>query len=282
MKKRKLIVLSVVAFFVIFAALPQTANSQQYWMNQHEGNSIGLEIVKPIFDSDVDNVGFLTTCWLLSGQHLASDKVTIVYQLPIANYSVKDETIYDESETSFGNPYIGIRFSNSKNEFEKNKFITHIGIRLPFASDNKIDAARVGYFANHEQLEAFLPEYMTFSFAGTFRSKPAEQSVLNISIGGNYMLSTDDRDSEFLLDYNVDFTSTSANNLILGAGFTGKMILSQSGLSFSERTVHQLALLGGYNGPKLKPILTFKIPFDDNLSNAISFVLGFKFIYKLN
>ena len=247
-------------------------------MNPADGNNFGLEILKPKFDSQIDRLGFMNMVWILSGQYYVSDRVAIVYDLPISFYAPEEKTTFDKSETSFGNPYFGIRLDSPIGE--KNKFTGRVGLRIPIASEEKYSAASIGLYTSFDRLEAFIPELFSTSFSGTFTTKTSENIDFNFSLGGDLMKDTDDGgESEFYINYNFEFIADIDNILLLG-GFTGRYLATEDG-DFEELSVHQIGFSGYYNGENFKPGILFRLPVDDDLNELVDMVIGIKLIFNM-
>ena len=159
--------------------------------------------------------------------------------------------------------------------------VVRVGVRLPFASDEKFDAAAIGMYTTFNRFEAFLPDLLTISLGGGFYHMLESGINYSLNVDGVLMKPTeDDIDSELFINYNVTFWFP-FEKINLGTGFAGRLIATESDLDFGERTVHQLGFAGNYDFGSLKPGIHFRIPLDDDLTDLLNYVYGFNVTYEI-
>jgi hypothetical protein len=208
-----------------------------------------------------------------------SDQTAIVFEIPLSIFDYSGDTPYSESETAFGNPYLGLKFDDLNNH-QGNKLITHLGVRLPVMADEKYDAAINGFFTTYDRVDAFANDCIVVSLAETYVIRPSDSLDLNLSLGGNYWFATGNRnESEFFVDYNLSVRKTFAQ-AVLGAGFSGKFVATEEG-SFDEKTVSQLGAYAHYNGSQFKPGAFIRFPLDKAFREVVDMVFGVRLIYGL-
>ena len=59
-----------------------------------------------------------------------------------------------------------------------------------------------------------------------------------------------------------------------GAGFTGRLLASESDLDFGERSVHHLGATLAAKFRGVEPGLHFRLPIDEDLSDITNYVFG--------
>lgn len=247
---------------------PATAPAQSPWLAPRQDHPIALEVVKPIFDEDDFNT--LTSAAFLSFTVWTGENASIVAELPFAYAGVDDGEFSDgESSTTLGNPYVGveIRGKDSPSSFE-------IGVRAPLTSDEEV-AALVGAFADIDRFEAFLPDVVSLSGFGTYRSR-TRNGVEFVLHGGPIFAMQTDPDGGDQAELNLRYAAQiwyRPGAYALGLGATGRAFVTEDG-NFGERTAHQVGIAANVDLGGVRPGIQVRIPLDEDLRDLMDFTVG--------
>lgn len=275
MKYIKLSFLCVVAFTLVF--IPK-ANSEAPWLTLTDGNKLSVELSISNYDSHIKNIGFGSSAWFFGYQHYFNNRLALVAELPFGLYFPEDDTNTD-NETSIGNILIGLKINDLG--VKSNKLIGEFGLRLPIAPDDEHKALALNGYSNFSRFEAFLNDFWTLSFKGTYQKSLTDVSDILFSAGGDFLINTDsDNDSEAFLDLSI-FYKTHFNDFMFGAGFLEKILMTDDS-DFSNRAIEQIGAAAVYDNGKWKPGVSLRIPIEDDIGDIINFNVGFNLIYSLD
>jgi hypothetical protein len=171
---------------------------------------------------------------------------------------------------------VGIRLNGKQ-------VVTRIGIRLPTASSNDVSALGVGAVSDYDRFEAFLPDVLTAYTSVMGRARVSDQ--LTINVGGGPVVSIYTKDTggdqaEVFAQYAL-LTNFAGNVVTVQGGFTGRALVTESELSFGERSVHQFGLGVTKSSGAFRPGVHVRVPVDNDLSELIDFVVGIHFTVML-
>lgn len=254
------------------------SKAQSVWVVKDERISgVGIELMIPSL-ADEFTTEFPTSAFVVYGRFWASDAIRIDLDLPVSHVSAGDGNL---SETDIGNPYVGVGFMNSENEI-----FFDIGIRLPFAPDLSVSNpnASVGLFTGllveNYNIGKYAPE--TFSISSQVKYRYQNSSGLIVKVGGgpDVIFPPDDADTEFFLNYHAQLLY-GQNDLRIGAGFTGLLLVSESDLSFGERTIHELGIISAYDFGNVEAGAYLRVPLDEDISDQLNFILGMNLLVAL-
>ena len=256
------------ALAVFLLAYPATLSAQSVWMGQRPPKSFSIEWLKPSFDGS--DVGFLTSALFLSGRVPLADNVRLTAELPVAHVS-SDSEFDDASDTAIGNPYLGIELGESTGSLWG-----EIGVRAPLASSDN-EAVFVGILADFDRFEAFVPDVLSIVGQATLASRSTSGFSVRLRGGSSVLINTDkeafEDGGELYLAYSGQGWYA-AGPVQIGAGVTGRMLVTEDDLSLGERSIHQgglslIATLG-----KVQPGIYVKVPLDEDLKDSLNFVAG--------
>jgi hypothetical protein len=80
-------------------------------------------------------------------------------------------------------------------------------------------------------------------------------------------------DSELFLDYGIH-GGYETERASFGMVFNGRALVTESGGSLGERTVHELGLGGSMTFGRFRPGVIVRLPLDDDLSQALNYSVG--------
>jgi hypothetical protein len=282
---------------LLFLLLTPAAFGQSSWLDQSPDRAIWLEIQKPNFTDEYLGGGlfsepmkttFSTATFFLSGRFRLGGLLTLKAELPFTNAGLKDYTFIDffgdtvhfdsYSENQFGNPLVGVEIGAPGS-----RFTADFAVRFPIVDDEHLLASEFALFTDYDRFEAFFPDIMTFTAGANYRYAGPTGLLINLRAGPAFMVVTEEgnnTDPELFADYGAQAGYQGSRVTLLG-GFTGRAIITEGDLSFSERTIQQLGLSGSYTFGRFIPGLLFRVPMDDDLGDILDFVFGINVGYRL-
>lgn len=253
---------------VIFSTgIASTSLGQSLWTDKSGDHSISVEFVKPTFAGN-DRADFLTSITYLSGRFSIGRNTVGEIELPFARYGSTSEYA-DGAETAVGNPYIGAQINGGK-------VVSRIGVRLPTASTNDGSALYVGVLTDYDRFEAFLPDVLTVAGSFTGPTRVSSQFTLSFGAGPIVAIFTEDTggdNAEVFAQYFL-LAELEGKRVAVKAGLTGRALVTEGDLSFSERSVHQFGVGASLITGTFRPGLHMRLPLDKDLSESIDFVAG--------
>lgn len=248
--------------FLIFV-VTSSGQGQSGWVDSDEYKSkVGLELMIPSFD-DMLGSEFPTSALLIYTQISLSEKAGLKINVPISHFS---SSFADMSETGIGNPYLGIIFYDINPDLDLD-----LGLRLPLASEDNFGLTTGALIENYN-LGIYSPE--TFSVTSNLKYCWKEESGLIIKMGGGPdVIKPKDQDTELLANY-YGQVLYGPDDFMVGIGITGLVIVTESDLSFSERSIHDLGITGSIDFNSVQTGAYLRITLDDDLNDEINFVLG--------
>jgi len=271
------LILKTLTVVAVMGLLCTPLLAQPIWLGLDNKNFIAVEALKPNFDGDsgLSGFSFPSAGYFISGRFSVGKTLTFVGELPIAHAGI-DEEFFNESETTIGNPYLGLEFRRPG----ANTFI-EFGGRLPTAPDDKFLAPLVGLASDLDRLEGFVPDLLAVTGKINYIKKNDSNVQFRLRGGPTAWIPTSGGgDTEFLLDYGAMVGFEGSQISIIG-GVTGRGILSEDG-SFGERTFHQLTIAVMVDLGAIIPGIQLRFPLDDDLQGSIDNVIGLNLAFEIN
>jgi hypothetical protein len=256
---------------IIIVAVVASARAQVSWLNPLGDMGVSLMIQKADFNG-YSHLNFPTSVWSLTTRLQSGRSTFFVIQIPVSNLSREAPVYYGggtQSETQFGNPYVGMEMVG-----ERSSPMGELGLWLPMAQEDKSYATEIGSFTAFDRFEAFVPNMITLAgkFGYRYRADAAPGVTFKFLAGPSLMM-PEHGDAEVFADYNFELWSRYPT-FGVGFGFTGRAIVTESDLSFSERAYHQVGFAADVKMGSTRIGGSLKLPVDDNLSHAYNFVFG--------
>ncbi|MFN0180363.1 MAG: hypothetical protein ACKVZ0_16305 [Gemmatimonadales bacterium] len=261
------------AIIAIVSLLGSTAlPAQQYWAERGAGALLRTDLLKPFFKGDGNQ--FLNGTVALSGSGRIGTSVRLEAEVPLARAGFDAGTLPSQSSIRFGNPYLGVQFHQSDRPWSG-----RIGVRLPLASEPStaagLGALGVGVLADPDRLEAYLPNVMTVRTDAEVRSVTVGGFLIGAKFGSSLLIPTkgESGDPELFGDYGVrgGYESPSVRATV---GLTGRLLATESGLSFSDRTFHAITGAVDLRRGAVRPSVMIRIPLDSAARDAAGAILG--------
>ncbi|RMG68082.1 MAG: hypothetical protein D6715_03210 [Calditrichaeota bacterium] len=274
--------ISVLIGLLLFLFLTPSLHAQAILTHQSGEQTVAVEALKPAFDND-QGVEFATSAWFLSGLWQFNDNWAFTAELPLARYgqevSVNGQPTVDISETTVGNLYAGIRYGHNNGPFMAN-----LGIRLPFAEQDKLNAELAGRFSDVERWDAFIPNALGFIGTGQYRYQLASGFFVGARGGGSFLVNTDKDEGEDASDLYLLYGLSAgyrAPRFDLTADFSGRFLATNDEGGFGANSWHFAGISATYKAGRIWPGVQFKLPLDKDSRDVVDFVGGVHFLINL-
>jgi hypothetical protein len=243
---------------------------QPVWTDKYSARGVTIDYLSPFFKDD-QYLG-PTSITFVSGRFPVSRTLRLKPEIPVGYASIEGST-GTENSLVLGNPYIGLEVLGNDGSST-----AELGLRLPtIYSETPLTRIAVG--ADFDRFEAFALETaaLTGSFVGRNRSDNVQMEVAG---GVTVLVPFNDADTDIYGQYagQLVFKTT---RLGVITGLTGRILFTEGGLSFGQRSTHQAGLSAiGYFG-NFRPGVMVRIALDKPLRNLIDAVLGFNLAYEI-
>jgi hypothetical protein len=310
MTKRMRTVGVLFSLFLVLSSFTNIAFPQSVWLDRSADRTVYLEIQKPNFPTNPRlaeslNPGpehtFTTVLLFLSARWRVSELLVLRGEIPFASWGYKDyafvyfNTTYNNptgvldttifprfSEEKFGNPLLGLQLGSRTFPFSG-----EFALRFPLIQSKprqKVGAnwaAPFGALTDYDRFEAFLQDMWSFNAAANLKHTGPAGLFLRLRTGLAFLVPTNDYLEN---DLYVDYASQAGyqfSRLELLAGFSGRYLVTENGLNFGARTIHQLGISANYTLGHFLPGFQFRLPLDDDLKRDLDFVFGINVGYRL-
>jgi len=226
-----------------------------------------VEVVKPVFDSG--NLTFLSSAINVAAFFPVSDRLLLDVELPFALAAVSQGP--DRPSRTFGNPFVGVRTRPG----DGGGAAVRAGIRLPLQIESEGDgfATGVGAFSDLQRFERYLDDYLSLVSAGTFGSALGEKGRVGFEAGTVVTIPTRSGDTDLWLIYGAGF-DVSTGPVRIGADVEGRLLATEPGLTFGERSAHHLNVEGTLLPYRIRPRVKLGVPLDDDVRGFLSYIVG--------
>jgi len=221
---------------------------------------------------DLDNTDekLLTGVAFIDVRHELNSKASIVGELPYTRYETSSEEFLPAgmTESSIGNPYLGIEITG-----EESPFFGEIGIRAPLMSDEKFAAEFVGLFSDLPRSFAFFPNYVPVQAAVNLRTPAASDVRARLRFGPTVTIPTESSlDTELFAVYawEIGYEGRCAR---IGSAISGWVLLTQDSGNLGSRTATQFEFHADFGSGTIRPGAELRIPFG-NAADFTSSVVG--------
>ncbi|MEO8211448.1 MAG: hypothetical protein ABI840_12890, partial [bacterium] len=151
----------ILLIFFVLLYFSNESLGQSQWLDNGKGNSVSIEIYKPIIARDsfpfaprgiIPGFTTFSGAVYLSGRYVISKSFALVGDFPFANGSIDDSIFYVESGgVKIGNPYLGAEYN-----LPNSPIMVELGLRLPFTTDTFREASLAGTYSDLDRTEAFI------------------------------------------------------------------------------------------------------------------------------
>ncbi len=247
------------------SAIPARAQVLQPWREQAT-RGVSLALLRPSFHGG--GTSTLTTINEV-GIRWGIGRVVLVGELPFVN--AKADAV-SSGALVIGNPFVGVASSTASS------WIGEFGLRVPLASVSTVErafASFVGVIGDFMDLEAYAEDLLTIRGTVGYRHRSPTHYGLRVAFRPTYVVPVGNAtgDSELFLDYGIQggYESERAS---FGLVFNGRALVTESGGSLGDRTVHEMGLGGSMTFGRFRPGVIVRLPLDDGLSQALKYAVG--------
>lgn len=270
--------ISVLMLATLF--VPLALSAQSIWLERSHQRAFSLEVLRPNFKNESDafftqsNSGWVVFATL---RLPVSGRILFVGELPFTHANAETKSVRfnineSESQSVFGNPYLGVEITD-----RTGAFITEIGLRVPITPDDKFLGTITGLYSEYDRLEAFLPKVLSAMTIANYRYHAPSGFAFKLRGGPSLLIYTGDDafddDVELFMSYSAQAGYETERWSILG-GVTGRALLTTEDASFDERSIHQLGFNASVGLGQVRPGVHFRLPLDDGLKESLDSVLG--------
>lgn len=247
--------------------------AQQYWPDRAEGTVVRADFLKPFFKGD--GLQFLSGAVFLSGSGPVGTLVRVEADVPLGRAGLTAGTSATESSLRLGNPYVGVRIHRAGRPLAG-----YFGVRLPLAGDPSTSVAstamEVGAMSDPDRLEAFLSKVLTARAGAELRSVSPRGMLIGAKFGSSLLVPTrgDGYEAELFADYGVQGGYEGAG-VRATVGITGRLLATESDLSFSERTEHVVTGMVELRRGRVRPSVLIRVPMDPSVRETLRATVGF-------
>lgn len=245
-------------------------SAQPLWQTWDADRGLSIHVARPRFDdfTDIDfveNVESTSLAAFVAGRLRISESLLLVAEVPLSRYGFSTLEQDIDTETTFGNPYLGCEIVHGTSSF------TEIGIWLPLKSDDSGDMLAMvtgqTITGRTDRVEAFLHDQtLSISAASNVIHEMSSGLHLRLRAGPTILLDTGDNSphhtNELIVHYGGHMW-TEPDWGYLGAGVTGVAIVSEDGIDLAERIDHQALLSAALDRGTLMPGVQIRIPLDE-------------------
>ncbi len=279
---RRYLRIAVLMGLLVFLIATPSLNAQAILTHQFGKQTVAVEVLKPNF-TDAEGVEFVTSAWFVSGLWKFRDNWAFLAELPLARYGqelrVNGQPTLDISETTIGNLYTGVRYGQPNGTFSAN-----LGVRFPFAEQDKVNAELAGRFSDVERWDAFVPNALGFIGTGQYRLQLNHGFFIGARGGGSFLVNTDKETGEDASDLYLLYGVSAgyrAPKFDLTADFSGRFLATNDVGGFGENSWHFAALSATYKVGRVWPGVQFKLPLDKDSRDVVDFVGGVHFLINV-
>lgn len=260
-------------FALVFVLGSNPLPAQYYWPDRAEGTVVRVDFLKPFFKES--GYQFLSGAVFFSGGGPIAKIVRVDAELPLVRAGLTAGALPAESSLRLGNPYVGVQIHRDGGPLSG-----YFGLRLPLTSDLETSAAElamgVGVLSDPDRLEAFLPNVLTVRGGAELRSVSSGGLLIGAKLGPSLLVPTkgEGADPEVFADYGVQ-GGYQGSAVRATVGVTGRLLATESGLSFSERTNHVVTGMVELRRGKVRPSVLIRVPVDPSVRETHRFTIGF-------
>lgn len=245
--------------------LHATASAQTVWADGPGLESeVGIELMIPSFD-DLFGTEFPSSALLLHVRAPIGRAISLNGELPVSHLSADGGT----SETDIGNIYLGLRFHGVSPGLDFD-----IGGRIPTAPSDGSGLV-TGMLLENYSLGTYMPKTVSLNSSANYFWQGESGLIIKTGGGPDVLIPTGDLsgDAELFVNYYGQILYGS-DSFSIGGGMTGLLIVTESNLSFGDRTIHDLGILGSYHFDSTSLGGYLRVPLDDDINDYLNFVFG--------
>lgn len=246
---------------------PAALGAQSLWLDPARDGGFYLEFLRP----DIEGYSPASGAFHFGLRAPITRGLALVGELPAAHGDLRLESggvEFNGQAVAPGNPYLGVEI-----DLPGGAFHVELGGRVSIV-DSVDSATSIGFLADPvDRPEAFLPGVAsgTLRVHGRWIDARGLGGLLHGGVTG--WLPVDGGESELHATYGARLVRLGPDWTAM-AGVTGRANLSAEGRDLEERTLHQFGAAVSLALGPLRPGAELRVPLDENLREAMDWVLG--------
>ena len=250
--------------------LPVALSAQTIWVERDHEASITVEAVKPFFDAAGSTTE--SSAVALGLRMPVSQRILLTAELPYANAGWRAGELTTRQQ-SVGNPYLGLE----ARPWDTAPLRLDLGVRLPAASSENPQATSLGILSDLDRVEAFAPQMWSVRGNAAYQVAVSPHVGIGMHAGplvtiAKHRAEMESR-AELFAVYGSEVTYQ-PNRLRLAAGVGGRALVTESAMSFDDRSLHQVGAAASYQFGRVRPGLHLAVPLDSAQSDIMNWSLG--------
>jgi len=268
---------SFVTFICIFF-IAESVSAQYTWLHAIDESRVSLDVSHVASNSDFGSMKILSTIWFVSGDLRISKSVSVLFEVPYANFDYESDSFWgsDVKSGSIGNPLIGVKYG----EPGVGPYI-YGAFRIPAASEDEDAATRFGAYSFCDRLEGFLPELMSYTVEAGYRGE-MEDGFGYIIDGGLTLIDpeSDYADSKMVLNHKFVLNYRTPG-MVFAAGYNGRYLLSEEIPFLHEKYASLIGFKAWVLLGNFVPGINFYFPLNGKVRDRYSYYLGLSLDFGL-
>jgi len=252
---------------------PALTRAQSLWLDRDHPTTILVEAAH--VDVDQTNEKFLSGVAFLDIRHEMSPTTAIVGELAYTRFARAREEFLPTptSESSIGNPYIGIEDSG-----RESPFFGEFGVRIPLMDENDVGAEFTGLFSDLPRSWAFFPNTVPVQAAMNLRTPRTSEIRARLRFGPTFTIPTKsglDSDLYGVYAWEMGYEGRSVR---VGSALSGWVLFTGDFGNLGSRTVTQFEFHANFGAGKIRPGAVVRVP-SGVASDYASSVVGLTLAY---
>lgn len=225
---------------------------------------VGMEVSKTIFEEA--EFDFYTS--VIRGRLLTPMNDRVYFSADIGLSIAGSEFA---SSTTLSNPEVGVLIAG-----DDGRTRGYATVVLPLAQEFGDDdfATGLGILYDIERIDRFPPDLWSVNAVATPVIDVGQNAEMHLVMGGSVVIPKEEGDAELFGRYGVSL-ARQWERFRIGAELSGYGIVSEGGLSLSERTIHQVSLKAGRSAGSG---LFVRVPLDDELQ-GVDAIVGVSWVF---
>jgi hypothetical protein len=251
---------------------PALTWAQSLWLDRDHPTTILVEAVH--VDVDQTDERFLSGVAFLDIRHEIIPGTAIVGELAYTRFARSREEflVTPTSESSIGNPYVGVEDSGNQSPF-----FGEFGVRIPLMKE-KVGAEFTGLFSDLPRSWAFIPNTVPIQAALNLRTPRTSEIRARLRFGPTFTIPTKsglDSDLYGVYAWEMGYEGRSVR---VGSALSGWVLFTGDFGNLGSRTVTQFEFHADFGAGKIRPGAVVRVP-SGVASDYASSVVGLSLAY---
>ncbi len=231
---------------------------QSLWVSEAPAPALDVSFARPMVANS--NLGTLSGAARIAATLPLGSSTIVHLELPLIRADLGGGEFFEGSnETAVGAPYVGIIGANASGNLRY-----QAGVRLALWGSDNFETAVIGALSDMERFEAYVSKLATFRSSLQFGRMRGPGLGLQGRVGATVMIPTESgEEPEALIDYGARVGNESERGFVF-ADLSGRLLATESGGSFADRTTHQVGVSGGWVVGRITPMMEVRLPLDES------------------